>query len=199
MGIRRDHERGAGPRDYRYQPLGDPPPDDEKGDALADEDGERDPADTAEFTEDLDERPSEFWPEAELFKGAVIEDAELELSYAASIYADLPAAELRFWLRLPDGGRRLVQIDEPHAVWLYRAARHPGPDGADFEEYPDHRFELPCAEVRARRARRQRQLIDRQIALQEEIVALSEELEELERDIREDEQATDGWPGTRWP
>ena len=167
--------------------------DDDDDYAEDDEDG----ADEAEFEEDLDERPSEFWHGAELLRGATVEDAELELSYAASVYADLPAAELRLWLRLPDGTRRLVQIDEPHAVWLYRGAR--GTDDREFEEYPDQRFELLCTDVRAMRARRQRQLIDEQARLHEELVAAGEELEELERDAREDEEATASWPGTRWP
>jgi hypothetical protein len=167
--------------------------DDDDDYAEDDEDG----ADEAEFEEDLDERPSEFWHGAELLRGATVEDAELELSYAASVYADLPAAELRLWLRLPDGTRRLVQIDEPHAVWLYRGAR--GADDREFEEYPDQRFELLCTDVRAMRARRQRQLIDEQARLHEELVAAGEELEELERDAREDEEATAAWPGTRWP
>ena len=167
--------------------------DDDDDFAEDDEDGE----DEAEFEEDLDERPSEFWHGAELLRGATIEDAELELSYAASVYADLPAAELRLWLRLPDGTRRLVQIDEPHAVWLYRGAQAAG--DRDYEEYPDQRFELLCTDVRAMRARRQRQLIDEQARLHEELVAAGEELEELERDAREDEEATAGWPGTRWP
>ena len=166
--------------------------DDDDEDYAEDEDN-----DEAEFEEDLDERPSEFWHGAELLRNATIEDAELELSYAASVYADLPAAELRLWLRLPDGTRRLVQIDEPHAVWLYRGAR--GADDREFEEYPDQRFELLCTDVRAMRARRQRQLIDEQARLHEELVAAGEELEELEREMREDQEATAGWPGTRWP
>lgn len=195
MGIRRDEEhREETRRGYRAR-LPRPEPDDALADDTA-EDGEPD-ADGAEFEEDLDERPSEFWPATETLKGATIEDAELELSYAASVYANLPAAELRLWLRLPDGARRLVQIDEPHAVWLYRAARR-GSE-REFEEYPDQRFELLCTDVRAMRARRQRQLIDRQLALHQEIVAVGEELEELERDIREDEQSTADWPGASWP
>ena len=202
MGVRRGDERDDEQRrGYRYQPMevpsGEPDPDDPDLEAGHDADDADADGDDAEFEEDLDERPSEFWPAAEALKGATIEDAELELSYAASVYANLPAAELRLWLRLPDGARRLVQVDEPHGVWLYRGVR--GGDPREFEEYPDHRFELLCSDVRAGRGRRQRQLIDRQLALHEELVAVGEELEELERDMREDEQATAGWPGTRWP
>ncbi|MCY0725914.1 hypothetical protein OVW19_29670, partial [Klebsiella pneumoniae] len=67
-----------------------------------------------------DEQESEFWPAAEVLKGATVEDAELELSYAASVYVNTPAATMRLWLRMPDGRRRLVQVDEPHTVWFYR-------------------------------------------------------------------------------
>ena len=215
MGMRRDVERDGQKRGYRYRPadvpgakVGDSAADD-AGSALDNEvdEDEKFPAgyegdgegDEDEFDEDEgeDEPESEFWPAAELLKGATVEDAELELSYAASVYARLPAAELRLWLLLPDGTRRLVQIDEPHAVWLYRQA-HRG-DARDFEEYPDHRFELLCTDIRATRSRRHRQLIDRQLELHNELVAVGEELEELERDMREDEAATAGWPGTRWP
>jgi hypothetical protein len=49
------------------------------------------------------------------------------------------------------------------------------------------------------RARRRRELTDRQRALHNEIVAVGEALEELDREIREDEDATSGWPGTKWP
>jgi hypothetical protein len=207
---RRGDDRGGGRDDdrrrgYRYRPADaaddepDAPRDDEPAaaaDADADADLAEDIDDEAE-EEDAAEPPSEFWAAAELLKGAMVEDAELELSYAASVYANLPAAELRLWLRLPDGTRRMVQVDEPHAVWLYREAHRSS--GRDFEEYPDQRFELLCTDVRATRARRQRQLIDRQLALHDELVAVGEELEELERDMREDEGATADWPGARWP
>ena len=209
MGIRRDGDSerdDAGRRGYRYRPADAPADesgdegdgaDDDRVDAGAIAEGE----DQAEFDEAEDEEEedleSEFWPAAEVLKGATVEDAELELSYESSVYANLPAAELRLWLRWPDGTHRLVQIDEPHAVWLYRAAR--GSSGRDFEEYPDHRFELLCTDIRATRARRQRQLIERQLALHNELVAVGEELEQLERDMREDDSATAGWPGTRWP
>lgn len=200
-GRRGDEPEEQARRGYRSRPQDAPDgrpggEDDLVADAaLADDEAEAD-AD-AEFDEDLDERPSEFWHGAELLRGATVEDAELELSYAASVYADLPAAELRLWLRLPDGTRRLVQVDEPHAVWLYRGVH--GRDDREFEEYPDQRFELLCTDVRALRARRQRQLIDEQARLHQELVAAGEELEELERDMREDQEATAGWPGTRWP
>lgn len=210
MGIRDSGNRpGDGERrGYRYRPA-DPPPDepdraaddaaDEEDDVLTGDDDaylDEDYDDGDVDEEDEDERPSEFWPAAELLKGATIEDAELELSYSASVYANLPAAELRLWLRLPDGTLRLAQIDEPHAVWLYREARK---GTGDFGEYPDHRFELPSSDLRALRARRQRQLIDQQLALHREILAVGEELEQLERDLREETSATANWPGTRWP
>ncbi len=206
MGIQRggDGQRNEGRRPgYRYRPLDaaskEPEATDEVEDddteAALDEDGDDDGDEDDEDDDDLPE--SEFWPAADLLVGATIEDAELELSYEASVYANLPAAELRLWLKLPDGASRLVQIDEPHAVWLYRAAHQSSP--RDFEEYPDYRFELLCTDVRATRARRMRQLIDRQAALHNELMAVGEELEELERDVREDEGATAGWPGTRWP
>lgn len=196
-------------RGYRYQPADLPGEDpnasiddaiDEEDEVPADEDDvyadEDYEDDDGVDGEDEAERPSEFWPAAELLKGATIEEAELELSYSASVYANLPSAEMRLWLRLPDGTLRLVQIDEPQAVWLYREARK---GTGDFGEYPDHRFELPSSDLRALRARRQRQLIDRQLALHREIVAVGEELEQLERDLREEVAATAGWPGTRWP
>ena len=219
MGMRRDGEGDSQKRGYRYRPAdvqggkADDRSADDADSALDDEvdedeeyatghgaggEGNEDEFDEeADDDEGEDEPESEFWPAAELLKGATVEDAELELSYAASVYARLPAAELRLWLLLPDGTRRLVQIDEPHAVWLYRQA-HRG-DARDFEEYPDHRFELLCTDIRATRSRRHRQLIDRQLELHNELVAVGEELEELERDMREDEAATAGWPGTRWP
>src|SRR5215218_5590652 len=133
-----DDDQEQPKRGYRYrpadQPAGTPDEDDELDDEFDDEDEVVD--------EDGDEEPpSEFWPAAELLKGATITDAELELSYSASVYVNTAAAELRLWLRMPDGTNRLVQIDEPHAVWFYRQAHHAG--DRDFEEYPDHRFELP--------------------------------------------------------
>ena len=71
--------------------------------------------------EDEDEPPSEFWPAAELLKGATITDAELELSYSVGLrqharrrIAPL-AADARWRCRM-------VQVDEPHAVWFYRQA-----------------------------------------------------------------------------
>lgn len=211
MGIRRDGDSGrddVGRRGYRYRPA-DAPADEPDAEDGGDESnhggtdatpggGEEDATglDEAEDEEEED-LESEFWPAADLLKGATVEDAELELSYESSVYANLPAAELRLWLRLPDGTHRLVQIDEPHAVWIYRAAR--GSTGRDFEEYPDHRFELLCTDIRATRARRQRQLIEHQLALHNELVAVGEELEQLERDMREDDTATAGWPGSRWP
>jgi len=163
-------------------------------DELGDDD---DDADLDEDDEDDDEPPSEFWPAAELLKGATITGAELELSYSASIYVNAPVAELRLWLQLSDGSVRLAQIDEPQSVWLYRQAH--GASGRDFEEYPDHRFELPSSDLRVLRARHRRQLLDRQTALHEELVALGEELEELDRDVNEDDVTTADWPGTRWP
>ncbi len=195
-------------RGYRYRPAdvaanSADEADDEPASPLAEADDERDDAadDDEEYDEDEDddgdEPPSEFWPAAELLKGATITDAELELSYSASVYVNTPAAELRLWLRLPDGRLRLVQVDEPNAVWLYRQA--PGAPDREFEEYPDHRFELPSSDLRVLRARQRRQLIDRQSQLHEELVALGEELEDLDRDAREDAQATADWPGTTWP
>ncbi len=216
MGIRRggDGQRDEGGRPgYRYRPLDavanqsepqtdataeaagavDAPVDDDTEAAFGEDGGEDE-----EYEDGEDDEPeSEFWPAADLLIGATIEDAELELSYEASVYANLPAAEFRLWLKLPDGTSRLVQIDEPHAVWLYRAAHKS--DTRDFEEFPDHRFELLCTDIRATRARRMRQLIDRQAALHSELMAVGEELEELERDMREDEGATADWPGARWP
>lgn len=144
-----------------------------------------------------EEPPSEFWPAAELLHGATITRAELELSYSASVYVNTPAAELRLWLQLPNGEQRLVQIDEPHAVWLYRQAT--GEADQEFAEYPDHRFELPSSELRVLRARQRRQLIDRQAQLQTELEALGEELHDLERQQRDDDEATRNWPGTSWP
>lgn len=198
---RGDGSDGGERRGYRYRPAdvaGNAPDeaDEERDDLLAADDDEPDDAEVDDEDED-DEPPSEFWPAAELLKGATITDAELELSYSASIYVNTPAAELRLWLRLPDGRMRLVQVDEPNAVWLYRQA--PSASDRDFEEYPDHRFELPSSDLRVLRARHRRQLIDRQSQLHEELVALGEELEELERDAREDEQGTADWPGTKWP
>lgn len=187
-------------RGYRYRP-GDAPDQDERDDELPDVLADADEADDADLDEDdeddEDEPPSEFWPAAMLLKGATITEAELELSYSASVYVNTPAAELRLQLQLPDGTMRLVQIDEPQAVWLYRQAH--GASGRDYEEYPDHRFELPSSDLRVLRARHRRQLIDRQAALHEELVALGEELEELDRDVLDDEGATADWPGTRWP
>lgn len=201
MGYRRNDERDAAYRQgYRYQPLRPPgreAADDDAPDAETDDvaDLEHDEAEVAVEGED-EARPSEFWPAAEFLKGATIEDAELELSYEASVYVDLPAAELRLWLRLPDGSRRYVQVDEPHAVWLYR---EDAATAGQFEDYPDHRFDLPCTDLRGLRARRRRELTDRQRALHNEIVAVGEALEELDREGREDEDATAGWPGTQWP
>ena len=142
------------------------------------------------------DQQSEFWPAAEVLKGATVEDAELELSYAASVYVNTPAATMRLWLRMPDGRRRLVQVDEPHTVWFYRQDPR---DAENFEEYPDHRFELPSSDLRVVRARRRRQLIDHQLALHEQLVAVGEELEQLEQDIQDDDTATADWPGSRWP
>lgn len=215
MGGQGDGEGGR--RGYRYRAVdvpdtADDDPDRPEDDAVEGEGGhgalaggrtDDDELDAETFADDEDEGedeedepPSEFWPAAELLKGATVEDAELELSYGASVYANLPAAELRLWLRLPDGTLRLAQIDEPHAVWLYRETRQ---GSGDFGEYPDHRFELLCTDLRASRARRQRQLIDRQLALHDEIVAIGEELEQLEHEMRDDATATADWPGTRWP
>ena len=202
---RGDGSDGGERRGYRYRPAdaagGTPDEGDEQRDPLlaADDDAlDDDDLDEEDYDEDDDdEPPSEFWPAAELLKGATITDAELELSYSASVYVNTPAAELRLWLRLPDGRMRLVQVDEPNAVWLYRQA--PGTNERDFEEYPDHRFELPSSDLRVLRSRHRRQLIDRQSQLHEELVAIGEELEELERDANEDEQASADWPGTKWP
>ena len=212
-----DEKTGQQRRGYRYRPAdvpvregrdGEPTDpraegegaaaDDDRDDELADagDDADRD-EDGDDEDEDGDEPPSAFWPAAELLNGATITDAELELSYSASIYVNTPVAELRLWLQLPDGTVRLAQIDEPHSVWLYRQAH--GTSGRDFEEYPDHRFELPSGDLRVLRARHRRQLIDRQSALHEELVALGEELEELDRDTNEDDVTTADWPGTRWP
>ena len=217
MGTGDDNEQaGRQRRGYRYRPV-DAPASDERDEsptgALAegaaatadvglgeefadDKDADLDMHDEDE-DEDEDEPPSEFWPAAELLKGATIANAELELSYSASIYVNTPVAELRLWLQLPDGTLRLAQIDEPQSIWLYRQAH--GASGRDFEEYPDHRFELPSSDLRVLRARHRRQLIDRQTALHEELVALGEELEELDRDANEDAVTTADWPGTRWP
>ncbi len=200
-----NEQTGSQRRGYRYRPA-DAPESDARDEtptgALAEDEDAIDDADLdEEFADDddadLDEPPSEFWPAAELLKGATIANAELELSYSASIYVNTPVAELRLWLQLPDGTVRLAQIDEPQSVWLYRQAH--GASGRDFEEYPDHRFELPSSDLRVLRARHRRQLIDRQTALHEELVALGEELEELERDTNEDDTTTADWPGTRWP
>ena len=194
-------------RGYRYRPADAAA--NEPDDALLNEadDDEQDELDGVELAaedtdlddadEDDDEPPSEFWPAAELLKGATITDAELELSYSASVYVNTPAAELRLWLRMPDGQMRLIQVDEPQSVWFYRQAH--GSEERDFEEYPDHRFELPSSDLRVLRARHRRQLIDRQSLLHEELVALGEELEQLDQDTHEDEVATADWPGTKWP
>lgn len=204
---RGDGSDGGERRGYRYRPAdaaaANPDEDDaKKAEPDAEDDAELNDAevDDEEYDDeddDGDEPPSEFWPAAELLKGATITDAELELSYTASVYVNTPAAELRLWLKLLDGRMRLVQIDEPNAVWLYRQA--PGAADREFEEYPDHRFELPSSDLRVLRSRHRRQLIDRQSQLHEELVALGEELEELDGDAREDEQATADWPGTSWP
>ncbi len=198
-------------RGYRYRPADAPEPEERDATltgALAEDEDATDDADLdeeefednedddADRDED-DEPPSEFWAAAELLKGATITDAVLELSYSASVYVNTPAAELRLWLRLPDGTVRLAQIDEPQSVWLYRQAH--GASGRDFEEYPDHRFELPSSDLRVLRARHRRQLIDRQTALHEELVSLGEELGDLDRDANEDDVTTADWPGTRWP
>jgi len=208
MSGRRNNDEPEQPkRGYRYRPADQPAGvPDEDADALAaeldDEDDDLDDElDEDEEEEDGDEGdeepPSEFWPAAELLKGATITDAELELSYSASVYVNTPAAELRLWLRMPDGTNRLVQIDEPHAVWVYRQA-HQASD-RDFEEYPDHRFELPSTDLRVLRSRRRRELIDRQLRLHGELVTVGEELEEIDRDSQEEDNATADWPGTRWP
>ena len=82
MGVRRGDERDEEQRrGYRYQsmevPSGEPDPDDLDPETGHDADDADADADNAEFEEDLDERPSEFWPAAEALKGATIEDAEL--------------------------------------------------------------------------------------------------------------------------
>ena len=204
---RGDGSDGGERRGYRYRPAdaaaqGADEDNDERDDLVAEDADDADDADLDDEVyddedDDGDEPPSEFWPAAELLKGATITDAELELSYSASVYVNTPAAELRLWLTLPDGRMRLVQVDEPNAVWLYRQA--PGATAREFEEYPDHRFELPSSDLRVLRARHRRQLIDRQSQLHEELVSIGEELEDLDRDAREDEQATADWPGTTWP
>ena len=189
---------GPEPDERDETPVGALPEDaDEVDDADLDDEYEDDDTDLDDDGDDDDEPPSEFWPAAELLKGATITDAEMELSYSASIYVNTPVAELRLWLQLPDGTVRLVQIDEPQSVWLYRQAH--GASGRDFEEYPDHRFELPSSDLRVLRARHRRQLIDRQTSLHNELVSLGEELEELDRDANEDDVTTADWPGTRWP
>jgi hypothetical protein len=193
-------------RGYRYRPADAAnesddallnEADDDEQDELDDAELDADDAEVDDEDEDEDEPPSEFWPAAELLKGATITDAELELSYSASVYVNTPAAELRLWLRMPDGRMRLIQVDEPQSVWFYRQAH--GAEERDFEEYPDHRFELPSSDLRVLRARHRRQLIDRQSALHDELVALGEELEQLDQDMHEDEVATADWPGTKWP
>ncbi len=198
-------------RGYRYRPAdaaneSDDPllneAEDDEVDELDDveldgEDADESDEDEGDEDEDDDEPPSEFWPAAELLKGATITDAELELSYSASVYVNTPAAELRLWLRMADGQMRLIQVDEPQSVWFYRQAH--GSEERDFEEYPDHRFELPSSVLRVLRARHRRQLVDRQSSLHEELVALGEELEQLDQDTHEDEVATADWPGTKWP
>jgi hypothetical protein len=201
-----DNEQDQTRRGYRYRPADAPKdqaakPDDEfdEDELVDDESGEDDDdlADEDEGDEDEgDDQESEFWPAAEVLKGATVEDAELELSYAASVYVNTPAATLRLWLRMPDGRRRLVQVDEPHTVWFYRQDPR---DAENFEEYPDHRFELPSSDLRVMRARRRRQLIDQQLALHEQLVAVGEELEQLEQDVQDDDNATADWPGARWP
>ena len=199
-----DDERDPTRRGYRYRPADAPTEKAEKpDDELAAEDEELTDEDELEDDEledgeagDEEERESEFWPAADMLKGATIDDAELELSYAASVYVNTPAATLRLWLKMPDGRRRLVQVDEPHTVWFYRQDPR---DAENFEEYPDHRFELPSSDLRVIRARRRRQLIDHQLALHEQLVAVGEELEQLEQDIQDDDNATAEWPGTRWP
>lgn len=203
-GRRGDAPEGNQKRGYRYRPTDVPAskPDEEDDDLAAELEDADDELEDDEFDEDdedgdEEEQPSEFWPAAELIKGATITDAELELSYSASVYVNTPAAEMRLWLKMPDGTSRLVQIDEPHGVWLYRQAHRTS--DRDFEEYPDHRFELPSSDLRVLRARRRRELIDRQLTLHEELVAVGEELEELDQDTQEDENATADWPGTKWP
>jgi hypothetical protein len=200
-----DNERDQTRRGYRYRPAdasGDKPEksDDELYAPLnEDEDEAADDKladDEEEGEEGEEDQESEFWPAAEVLKGATVEDAELELSYAASVYVNTPAATMRLWLRMTDGRRRLVQVDEPHTVWFYRQDPR---DAENFEEYPDHRFELPSSDLRVVRARRRRQLIDHQLALHEQLVAVGEELEQLEQDIQDDDTATADWPGSRWP
>jgi len=187
-------------RGYRYRPAdaaaGKAEKPDDELDAQLDEDEDEVADDELDDEEAGDDQPSEFWPAAEVLKGATVEEAELELSYAASVYVNTPAATLRLWLRMPDGRRRLVQVDEPHTVWFYRQDPR---DAENFEEYPDHRFELPSSDLRVMRSRRRRQLIDQQLSLHEQLVAVGEELEQLEQDIQDDDTATADWPGSRWP
>lgn len=187
-------------RGYRYRPAdaaaGKAETPDNELDAQLDEDEDEVADDELDDEEAGDDQPSEFWPAAEVLKGATVEEAELELSYAASVYVNTPAATLRLWLRMPDGRRRLVQVDEPHTVWFYRQDPR---DAENFEEYPDHRFELPSSDLRVMRSRRRRQLIDHQLSLHEQLVAVGEELEQLEQDIQDDDTATADWPGSRWP
>ncbi len=197
-------DEGNKPRGYRYRPAD--AQSEKPATPIAGEDEEFEEDELEEELEDSEdddaedgeeeERESEFWPAAEMLKGATIEDAELELSYTASVYVNIPAATFRFWLRMSDGTRRLVQVDEPNTVWFYRQDHR---DPENFEEYPDHRFEMPGSDLRVMRARRQRQLIDQQLALHEQLVSVGEELEQLEQDIRDDDTATADWPGTRWP
>ena len=200
-----DTERDQTRRGYRYRPADasqeQAAESDDELDAQLDEDKDELADDESEEGDEGDEeeeedQESEFWAAAEMLKGATVEDAELELSYAASVYVNTPAATLRLWLRMPDGRRRLVQVDEPHTVWFYRQDPR---DAENFEEYPDHRFELPSSDLRVIRARRRRQLIDQQLALHEQLVAVGEELEQLEQDIQDDDTATADWPGSRWP
>src|SRR5689334_611275 len=124
MSGRRNNDEPEQPkRGYRYRPADRAAgvPDEEENDLAAELDDEEDEDELDdEFDEDEEsdedgdedgdeeEPPSEFWPAAELLKGATITDAELELSYSASVYVNTPAAELRLWLRMPDGTNRLV-------------------------------------------------------------------------------------------
>lgn len=191
-----EDERDETRRGYRHRSADASPDESARSDDEDELDDEPDDDERDDDEDDDEERESEFWPAADMLTGATIDDAELELSYTASVYVDTPAATLRLWLRMPDGRRRLVQVDEPNTVWFYR--QHPR-DADDFEEYPDHRFELPSSDLRVIRARRRRQLIDQQLALHEQLVAVGEELEQLEQDIHDDDSATADWPGTRWP
>jgi hypothetical protein len=198
-----DNEQEQTRRGYRYRPADAPSGKAETDDELEEDelaDGELEAEDdestAGEDEEEEADQESEFWPAAEVLKGATVEEAELELSYATSVYVNTPAATLRLWLRMPDGRRRLVQVDEPHTVWFYRQDPR---DAENFEEYPDHRFELPSSDLRVMRSRRRRQLIDHQLALHEQLVAVGEELEQLEQDIQDDDSATADWPGARWP